>query len=191
MELVDFVRQFLARPGITGALAPSSSALAELIVEAAGVAGARVVVELGPGAGVFTEVILRRLAAGATFFAVEINPEFVRATKQRCPDAVVHEGSAEDLPRFLDRHGHRNCDAIVCGLPWASFREPLQDALLGAIVAALAPGGRFATFAYLQGLALPAGRRFRRKLAGHFRTVTRTRTVWANLPPAFVYRAEK
>lgn len=191
MRVAGFIRQFLIRPGVTGAVAPSSRALAELIVATAGVPEASVVVELGPGTGVFTEEIQRRLAPGAIFFAIEINPEFVRATKERCPAAMVHEGSAVDLRKFLLEHGQECCDAIVCGLPWASFEESLQDALLDAIVTTLNPGGRFATFAYLQGLALPAGQRFRRKLKQVFSSVTTTKTVWTNLPPAFVYRGVK
>ena len=51
------------------------------------------------------------------------------------------------------------------------------------------PGGRFATFAYLQGLLVPPGQKFRRRLDDYFTRVERSRVVWWNLPPAFVYRA--
>ena len=80
---------------------------------------------------------------------------------------------------------------MICGLPWAAFPETLQDELLATILTVLRPGGRFLTFAYLQGLLLPAGRRFRKKLKTTFDRVTTTRTVWCNVPPAFVYCAEK
>ena len=53
------------------------------------------------------------------------------------------------------------------------------------------PGGQFATFAYLQGLLLPAGQRFKDKLAQSFSKVEKSPTVWRNLPPAFVYRCTK
>jgi phospholipid N-methyltransferase len=52
----------------------------------------------------------------------------------------------------------------------------------------LAPGGQFATFAYWQGMLLPAAWRFSRRLHRTFSSVQRSRTVWRNLPPAFVYR---
>ena len=52
----------------------------------------------------------------------------------------------------------------------------------------LRPGGTFATFAYWQGLALPAGQRFASRLRSTFSRVQRSPTVWKNLPPAFVYR---
>jgi phospholipid N-methyltransferase len=67
----------------------------------------------------------------------------------------------------------------------------LQDRLIDSILEILRPGGRFVTFAYLQGLLLPAGHAFSRKLQSRFRKVKKTRTVWRNLPPAFVYVAEK
>ena len=55
----------------------------------------------------------------------------------------------------------------------------------------LKPGGQFVTFAYLQGLLLPAGRRFRAKLKRSFSDVTKSKIVWRNLPPAFVYRCRR
>jgi phospholipid N-methyltransferase len=78
----------------------------------------------------------------------------------------------------------------VSGLPWAAFPEALQDQLLDTIADVLRPGGRLVTFAYLQGVLLPAGAKFKRKLKQRFRRVSTTRTVWLNLPPAFVYCAE-
>jgi phospholipid N-methyltransferase len=79
-------------------------------------------------------------------------------------------------------------DCVVCGLPWAAFPESLQLELLTEMMRVLKPGGRFATFAYVHGLALPQGRRFARLLPQFFSKVTRSNVVWWNIPPAFVYR---
>ncbi len=189
MHPIAFLRQFIFYPGQTGAIAPSSDGLAELITERAGLADASVVVEWGPGTGVFTEKILRKKQPDALFFAMEMNPDFVAATKARCPGIRIYHDSAAHTLRYLEQNGLTQCDCVICGLPWAAFDEFLQDALLDTLVAILRPGGRFLTFAYLQGLLLPAGRRFRRKLKTRFADVTTTRTVWRNLPPAFVYVA--
>ena len=59
------------------------------------------------------------------------------------------------------------------------------------MMAVLRPGGQFATFAYLQGLLLPAARRFRANLGRSFSQVERSPTAWTNLPPAFVYRCRR
>ena len=82
-------------------------------------------------------------------------------------------------------------DAIVCGLPWAVFGEEDQSDILRGMAAVLRPGGEFATFAYLQGLLLPAAGRFQRKLHRHFSRIERSRTAWMNFPPALVYRCRK
>jgi hypothetical protein len=52
----------------------------------------------------------------------------------------------------------------------------------------LGKGGQFVTFAYLQGLILPAAQRFRKLLKQYFSEVSTSRTVWLNVPPAFIYR---
>jgi phosphatidylethanolamine/phosphatidyl-N-methylethanolamine N-methyltransferase len=187
MHPIVFIRQFVFHPGQTGAIAASSDGLAELITDSAGLADASVVIEWGPGTGVFTEKILQKKRPDALFFALEMNPDFVATTQARCPGARIYHDSAANTRRYLEQHGQTQCDCVICGLPWAAFDESLQDTLLDTLVAILRPGGRFLTFAYLHGLLLPAGQRFRRKLKTRFRQVTTTRTVWRNLPPAFVY----
>jgi phospholipid N-methyltransferase len=184
------LKNFLRRPAETGAIFASSRELAGVITEVAQLDGAEVVVELGPGAGVFTEAIVRRIAPGATFLSVEINPEFVEATRARCPGVTVIHDSAVNTHTHLRDLGLDGCDRIICGLPWASFSESLQDEILDTVTNVLRPGGRFVTFAYRQGLLLPSAWRFRRKLENSFLRVTTTRTVWMNVPPAFVYCAE-
>jgi phospholipid N-methyltransferase len=186
-----FLSEFLRDPSAIGAIAPSSSRLAKVITAEIGIESARVVVEYGPGTGAFTGAILQRLAPGAVFFAIEQNPQMAAVLRQRFPSVTVYEDSVANLGRLLQESGIEAVDCIVSGLPWASFSSRLQDELLGQTLAALRPGGRFATFAYLQGLLMPAGRRFRHKLHACFSQVERSPVVWCNLPPAFVYRCTR
>ena len=55
----------------------------------------------------------------------------------------------------------------------------------------LTPGGKFLTFAYLHGLLLPSGTRFKKCLSSRFEKIVETPIIWRNLPPAFVYCAER
>jgi phosphatidylethanolamine/phosphatidyl-N-methylethanolamine N-methyltransferase len=165
--------------------------LAEMITETARIQEAHVVVELGTGTGVFTKAILRKLPSNGRFLGVELDRVFAALTRSRCPGARILRGNAAHLRSHLEAEGLDGCDAIVSGLPWAAFPDSLQECLLDAVVDALYPGGRFATFAYLQGLLLPAGRRFRTKLESRFAEIGTTSIVWRNLPPAFVYWGDK
>lgn len=188
---VRFFREFIRNPGAVGAIAPSSIGLARMISDQIDLDTAEYVVEIGPGSGAFTQTILDRLKAGARLIAVENNPSMAATLRQRFPDLPVFECSAVGLSGILGEATMPHADCIVSGLPWAAFDDALQDALLSAIISSLRPGGRFATFAYLQGLLLPAGRRFSRKLVASFSEVKRSPTVWRNLPPAFVYRCRR
>jgi len=190
VNLTQFLKQFVLHTTKTGAVAPSSKGLADLITETAGLHSASAVIEFGTGTGVFTEKILQKIPDETRFFALEINPDFVKATRKRCPEAVVYQDSAANAKKYLEELGINECDCIICGLPWAAFSEELQNELLDTIIDVLKPGGRFLTFAYLQGLLLPAGMRFKKKLSTRFNSVTKTRTIWLNFPPAFVYCAE-
>jgi phospholipid N-methyltransferase len=186
-----FLKRFIRHPGQVGAIAPSSEALAEEMVRWIDWPNIRHCVEYGPGTGVFTAAAQRSLAPGARFFAIERSPELAALTRQRCPGITVYEDSVANVEELCRREGIDRVDAIICGLPWASFPEALQAACLDATLRVMRPQGQFATFAYWQGLLLPAGQRFRRRLQDSFASVEFSPTVWRNLPPAFIYRCRR
>lgn len=186
-----FLREFFRSPQKIGAIAPSSDGLAREIVCLANVAESSVIVEYGAGTGAFTEEILRRKSPAASFLAIESNPALVEVLKERFPDVTVLNSCVEHTPRLLRQFRLIHADSIVSGLPWSSFSPDLQDRLLDATFEALRPGGTFATFAYLTGLALPAGIRFRRKINKLFSGVSISSIVWRNLPPAIIYQCRK
>ena len=190
-DALAFLREFVKHPTKVGAIAPSSQSLAREIVQQARVPSAQVIVEFGSGTGVFTGEIVAQAPQGSTFIAIEINPEFAEILRQKYPRTNVYNVSAEKLPEILAEHNLERVDSIVCGLPWAAFGDELQDSLLGAAYDSLKPGGVFATFAYLQGLLLPAGMKFSRKISAKFSSVKKSRILWRNLPPAFVYVCQK
>ena len=183
--------KFLSHPGQVGAFCASSRALAVEMARFVGQNGAETVVELGPGTGAITCEIVPRLAKNSRFIAVELDPEMAENIRQRFPQAHVSCGCASNLPEILCENGCSCADVIVSGLPWAIFPEKLQDEILGAVIEALPPGGSFSTFAYIQGVMLPAGIRFRRRLERLFSKVETSPIIWRNLPPAFVYRCQK
>jgi phospholipid N-methyltransferase len=188
---VKFLREFITKPVTTGAIAPSSKFLAQTMVQDLGLDAADAVLEYGPGTGVFTEFILRELKPGAKFAAIELNPQFAAMFKQRYPRVALYQDTVANARAICDRAGIRTVDCIVSGLPWAAFPAPMQAEYLDEMMRVLKPGGRFVTFTYLHGLALPRARAFARLLGGHFTSVLKTSVVWLNVPPAFVYRCRR
>lgn len=149
------------------------------------------VVEYGPGTGVFTEQILQVKRPDSEFFAVELNSQFAATLATRFPEVTIFEESVANIEHLCQRQGVSEVDAVVCGLPWATFSDRNQTAYLDAMMRVLKPGGYFATFAYLQGMALPAAHRFRKRLQDYFGEVRVSPTVWLNFPPAFTYECRR
>jgi phospholipid N-methyltransferase len=161
------------------------------MIDGLDLAAARTVVEVGPGTGAFTEVILGAAGPATHILAVELNPEFASRLRGRFPRLALENDSVENLGRHLDERGLAPADIVLCGLPWAAFGASKQQRLLRAISGVLRPAGHFATFAYLHGTGLPWGRHFRSLLEGDFSEVHTSPVVWRNVPPAIVYRCRK
>ena len=187
-EKLTFLKTFLQQPSNIGAIAPSSVGLVSTMIESFDWENVQSAIEYGPGTGVFTERILKTMQEGTHFFAIEQSATMVEATLQRCPEVKIYQESVTNVQELCLKESIQNVDAIISGLPWASFPDDLQNEIMQTMTRVLRPGGTFATFAYWQGLALPAGQRFASRLRSTFSRVQRSPTVWKNLPPAFVYR---
>ncbi len=104
---------------------------------------------------------------------------------------MVYLSPARDANKYLEMHGEKRCDRIISSLPGSTFSENLQDDLMETVMDVLNPGGKFLTYAYVPGLVFPSAIRFKKKLNEKFDKVSRSKIVWSNFPPAFVYYAEK
>ncbi|MFN0132785.1 MAG: class I SAM-dependent methyltransferase [Phycisphaerales bacterium] len=186
-----FLREFITKPFVIGAVAPSSERLAQKMVEGIDLSNAKAVCEFGPGTGAFTGPILERLPQGCKYFAIELNPTMAQLWRERYPGRRLYRRNVKSVAKLCAREGIDKLDAVFSGLPWASFPDELQIQTLDAMTQVLKPGGRFITFGYRVGTILPKGRRFYRRLPQYFSHVERSNYVWRNLPPAFVVRCTR
>lgn len=186
-QAVSFLKEFVSKPQEIGAIAPSSPALAREVAASIDWNLVRTVVEYGPGLGAITGELVPR-TAGKEFFAIEVNEAYADRFAQSYPDVSLYRDSVANIVSICAERGIEEIDCVVSGIPWANFSDRVQDELLDPMFEVLSERGQFVTFAYMHGLALPAGRRFREKLGRRFRTVDRSRVVWWNTPPAVVYR---
>lgn len=182
-----FFIAFLRRPLAVGAIAPSSARLARAILRHCDLENAETVVELGPGTGAITRVILERLRPETRLLALELDRQHVDLLRERHPEVTVCRTSAEHLGDLLREHRCAPADCIVSGLPWGNMGSGLQDRIMGEVRATLKPGGHFCGFGYLHAHHYPSTRAFHRRLQAHFSEVRFSRVVWQNLPPALAF----
>jgi phospholipid N-methyltransferase len=123
--------------------------------------------------------------------AVEKNSTFAKRLQSELHSVEVIDGDAGMLGSMLDERNLEEVDVVISGLPWAAFPGPLQEQVLSQVSQRLSPDGCFVTFAYGGIHLLPKARAFRKQLEKHFSNISKTRTVWRNLPPAFAYQCKK
>lgn len=190
MGTLLFLREFLADPVTIGAVAPSGAQLAAQMVTSAAILPEHVVAEIGAGTGPMTAELLARHPDNP-LVVLEPKPELAATLRQRFPTAHVVEAYAQALPQITQAWGHTPVDRVVSSLPWAIWKQEMQEEILAGILEAMAPDGRMVTFTYWHAQPLPAARRFREFLQRHFARVERSPVAWKNLPPAFVFVCDR
>ena len=188
---LKFLREFVSKPTVTGAIAPSSGFLAKAMVADLNLRAAEAVLEYGPGTGIFTGHIVEQLGPGSKFAAIDLTPRLAQMFRARHPGVPLFQDTVANARLICNHAGIGMADCIISGLPWASFSAATQSKFLDEMMRVLKPGGHFVTFAYVHGVWLPPGKRFAALLPRYFSSVQVSAIVWLNLPPAFVYRCRR
>ncbi len=131
-----FFKRFLKRPFQIASIVPSSKALVERVASKMDFSRPRVIAEYGPGEGVHSREIARRMTPGSHLLLFEL--EFAADRRVH----VIH-GDAASLPFELKRHGFTSCDYILSGIPFSILKIEKKRALLRKTYDALTEGGKF------------------------------------------------
>lgn len=179
-----FVKEFFKEKKQVGAIAPSSKYLMKKMLKPIDFNTAKVIIELGPGNGVFTKGLLDKMASDAKLFSFELNENFYDLIKADISDnrLVLLNDSAEKIGEILKEHNIEVVDYVVSSLPLAVIDEPVKNVILDEAVACLKPDGKYIQFQY----TLNA----KKLLESKFKNVSYT-FVPANIPPAFVYKCHQ
>lgn len=176
-----FLKSWLERPLVTGAVTPSGRMLARTMAAYVDPRRSGPVVELGPGTGPVTEALIRRGIAPERLVLVEFNPNFCDLLERRFPGATVVQGDAYDIRTSVAAALSEPVAATVSSLPL--FTKPLEQRLdlLNTAHDLMHPGAPFVQFTYAVVPPIPA-----RCAAGSY-TASGSNRVWLNLPPARVW----
>lgn len=181
-----FLAAFLRHPNRVGAIAPSSSALARMMIEGVALNSGECLVELGPGTGSFTKHIREILPSPSAYLGIETEARFTELLGRTFPDLEFRLGSAENAKGFVEEAGHEKVAAIISGLPFASLPDGVQQGILSSLEGMMREGAVFRTFQYLHAYMLPRARSFRRRMTELFGPPRTSGPVLWNLPPALV-----
>lgn len=180
----NFIKQFFRDKQMVGAITPSTRFLGEKMLENVDFDTAKLIIELGPGTGVFTDVIMQRMRKDAKLLTFELNDNFYDTISKRIDDPrvqIIHD-SAEFIDKYLLEEEKTQADVVISSLPLMIFPETLRNSVVDASYDCLKKDGVYIQFQYsLQSKKL---------LESKYKSVTVKFTV-KNFPPAFVYTCRK
>jgi phosphatidylethanolamine/phosphatidyl-N-methylethanolamine N-methyltransferase len=175
-----FLKEWLANPQRTGSVAPSSPKLAAAMARWLPRDPESFVLELGPGTGAVTEMLLKRGLREDRLVAIEHNPKLARLLREKFPRAHIITGDAWQLDELLrGRHEPiESVGAVISSLPLLNFPLEQAEALAQKIRSVLKPHGNWVQYSYHLGKKSVRG-------SSSFQ-LRASKIVWLNLPPARV-----
>ncbi len=169
---------------MVGSVIPTSGTAINALLDPVAWHDVRCVVEYGPGTGVFTRGILKRMPRNARLMAIDTNPLFIEHLRDTIGDErlICVEGCAADVEAILQSHGFDAADYIISGLPFSTLPPPVAEHIAQATARAIRSGGSFLVYQYSRFVQPLLDRNFAR---------VRSKMVWRCVPPARLFWARK
>jgi phospholipid N-methyltransferase len=182
MESLAYVRALL-RDRNVGAIAPTSRFGIRAMLNFVDFSKTSTFVEFGPGRGVITREVLKRLSPSAKLIAIERNPDFYRSLERRIRDPRLHlfNDSAENIGSILSALTIESVNYVISGIPFSMFPEDLKDRILTNTMRALAHDGKLIVYQYHD---------MSRKLGEHSKVSGRA-YEFRNIPPLKIVVASR
>lgn len=179
----QFIKHLISAPIATGAIAPSSDALAKKMASFVPLDNDLPILEIGPGTGAVTRALLNTGIQAKRLTALEYNHEFCQLIEKQFPNIRVIQGDAYALTKTLQQELHEipKFAAIVSSLPLLNRPKEDRMGLLAQSLEHLESGSPFIQFSY--GFKSPVD-------ASHGVSMKKSRWILRNIPPArvFVYQ---
>jgi phosphatidylethanolamine/phosphatidyl-N-methylethanolamine N-methyltransferase len=179
-DRATFLRSFVRDWRTIGSVTPSSRYLVGAMLDQIDFGRVQRLVEYGPGTGVFTGEILRRLRPDGSLLTLDTEAHFIDDLNTKFPDPrlIAVRGSAAAIDRHLAALGWDGAEVIISGIPYTNMPAELREGILSASATALAPGGQFIAYQYSP---------YIRPLLGHLYPHVKTHWIARNVPPAFFF----
>jgi phospholipid N-methyltransferase len=185
---LQFLWAALVKPPQTGSIIPSQRFLINRMIAPVPEDYCGQIIELGAGSGALTQRLAARCPE-ARILACEINHSLARVNRSNLSAAgipatrvkVIADSAENFLPR-LCVDGAEKPDFVISGIPLGNLPREKALAIIEGVKETLRPGGLFIQFQYFLADHGKIRKRFARM---------RTIPVLLNIPPAFVYYAQK
>ncbi len=146
------------------------------------------IVEYGPGTGVFSNFLLKNMKNDARLILIERNKDFgsILQRKLHDPRVIVVNDSAENVLETLRACKESQADYIISGIPFIMIKDEMKQKILYNTHRALKYGGKFLVYQ----TCFQTDSHLKVHLEKYFPSVV-TKYEVRNIPPMRLYEAVK
>lgn len=182
---LQFFQAFLKNPLKVGAIAPSSSDLAQKMLEGVEPNENAVLLELGVGTGAFTKFIPELVPDKKSYLGIELDKTLVRNLRAKYPQLRFMRGNACKAFSLHKRSKFGKVNYIISGLPFVSMPNELNSKIFSQIEMFMNQGCIFRTFQYAHGYYMPSAIKLREFMRERYGLSRKSSLIVKNVPPAF------
>lgn len=147
MDTLVYMLNFLKDKNVAS-ITPTSSVGVKRVCSKIDFSRNNLIVEYGPGTGVFSKYLLEHMRDDSRLILIERNKNFKTILKAKFTDPrvmIVHE-SAENVLETLRSCKEAEADYIISGIPFSFLDSDLKHRILYNTHRALKPGGKFLVY---------------------------------------------
>jgi len=183
MSTITYLKNFIKDKNVAS-ITPTSPFGVRKVCENMDFKKRNVIIEYGPGSGVFSKYILKKMSKDSKLILVELNKNFVTIlhNKMRDQRIKVYNDTAENVLNILAAEGESGADYIISGIPFSFISSHTKNRILYNTYRALKSGGKF--------LAYQHSNHLKDFLRRHF-DVVRIEYEIRNIPPLCISKALK
>ena len=180
MSKIDFLKTFIKDKDVAS-VTPTSKHCVKKVCTNINFPAAFTLVEYGPGDGVFSKYILKKMSADSRLILIEANEDFASHLKETIndPRVEVHNKLAGEVESVLNPEDVGNIDYVLSGIPFSFLNKERKRDVLHATKNILKDGGMFLAYQTSGHLKKPVMEVF-----GNYETDF----IPLNIPPYFVYK---
>ena len=146
-EKTIFLKNFIKNPKQVGSIIPSSKRLSKKMANQIDYKNAKTILELGPGTGPYTGLILKNKKEETKYIAFEKSKDMEKILKNKFKKIKIYN-KAEEMTEVLKKEKIKKVDHIISGLPFTVLEKDIRETILEQIYDNLEEGGKFITFQY-------------------------------------------
>jgi phospholipid N-methyltransferase len=183
MSTIVYLKNFIKDKNVAS-ITPTSHFGVRKVCEHIDFKKRNIIIEYGPGSGVFSKYMLKKMSKDSRLILIELNKNFVAILQNKLRDARVHifNDSAENVLNVLEAVEEPGADYIISGIPFSFINPQTKNRILFNTYVALKSGGKF--------LAYQHSNHLKNFLKHHFDAV-RSQYEIRNIPPLCITEALK